>query len=250
MDLQKAVISEIVDLVTVYSPKKRVATVKNRFSYAITFCADNGQITYTQNGACYVENKTHALLLPEEASYSLYGDITGNFPVINFYTLHPITDTITVFEISNQGYLLSCYNEMKRLFGINANQAKIFSLLYEIIHELSYSKGSDILDPAIDFINENYCNSDISNTLLAKKCKISEVYFRKLFKEKTGTTPKQYILSLRLSRAKQLLGEGKQKIWAISSDCGFESSAHFCRSFKEQFGITPSEYRKKQYNGI
>ena len=116
MDLQRAVISEIVDLVTVYSPKKRVARVKDRFSYALTFCADNGQITYTQNGNCYVENKTHALLLPMGASYSLCGDITGNFPVINFYTLRPITDTITVFETSNQSYLISCYNEMKGLF--------------------------------------------------------------------------------------------------------------------------------------
>ena len=82
-------------------------------------------------------------------------------------------------------------------------------------------------------------------------CNISEVYFRKLFRSSMGISPKQYVLSLRLQRAKQLLAEGKEKVCAVASECGFESVAHFSRTFRAQVGMTPADYRRKnQFFGI
>ena len=45
--------------------------------------------------------------------------------------------------------------------------------------------------------------------------------------------------------AKQLLSEGQKKISAIAEECGFSSTYHFCRSFKERVGTTPSEFRSQ-----
>ena len=81
--------------------------------------------------------------------------------------------------------------------------------------------------------------------LLAEKCGISEVYFRRLFTEQYKVTPKQYIIDLRINKAKQLLTDGIFKIGAISESCGFSNPYHFCRVFKEKTGLTPTEFMKQ-----
>ena len=81
--------------------------------------------------------------------------------------------------------------------------------------------------------------------MLAQLCNISEVHFRKLFKEEFDKSPKQYILDMRIRRAKQLLRDGVFKINAISEECGFSSEYHFSRIFKQKTGMNPTEYNKK-----
>lgn len=250
MDIKNVIITDVVNVMTVYSPKGRVVEIKNRPCYGLSICVD-GQITYVQNGVKHIEDKLHAVILPQGQSYRLNGDVTGSFPLINFLSLHPLGDTIKCIEIRNREFLLRCYEEIKKLYTSEGSRAKILSLLYEMINELSSSPDNSILAPATNYIYNNYCLSNITNDILAQQCNISEVYFRKLFTSEFGMPPKQYILNLRLKKAKQLLSEGEQKIWAVASSCGFENSAHFCRIFKERFGLTPSEYRKRnEIHGI
>jgi len=58
-------------------------------------------------------------------------------------------------------------------------------------------------------------------------------------------TPKQYILNARIRRAKQLLCDTPLTVTAIAEKCGFSSVYHFCRSFKQHTGQTPTEYAVK-----
>jgi len=244
MDIQKIIVTEIIDVITVHSPKGRKVEMKNRPCYGLSLCMD-GQITYIHNGKEYVSDKDHAVILPMGATYSLIGDKTGNFPVINFYSLYPICDTHTVLEIRNRELLLKNYEEIKRLFINGNNRAKILSLFYEMIYELSSQSEAGELKGAIKYIYNNYHLQSVTNKKIAEECKISEVYLRKLFKQRLNTSPKQFIIELRIQKAKQLLCEGTQKIWAISESCGFSSVYHFCRIFKQHTGMTPHEYMKK-----
>ena len=250
MDLDAVVVTDIVEVMKVYSPKGRRVQIHKRASYGLSLCID-GQIIYTQNGVNYVSDKLHAIILPEGQNYSLLGTASGSFPVINFSTLAPLTDTLTVLETRNVDFLIKRYEEIQKLYSVGGNRTKMLSLFYEMLDELSHRENASIIEPAIKFILDNYHVSNITNADLANICNISEVYFRRLFRTHFNTSPKQYILSLRLQKAKQLLSEGKQKICSIANDCGFESNAHFCRIFKEQMGITPREYREKnQIYGI
>nr|WP_236017295.1 helix-turn-helix transcriptional regulator [Roseivirga sp. E12] len=86
-------------------------------------------------------------------------------------------------------------------------------------------------------------NNSISLECLSKSIGISKFYLNRLFKELTYTTPVEYITSLRLTEAKNLLRESKMSIIEISTCCGFESQSYFSRTFKKAFGITPSAYR-------
>ena len=58
-------------------------------------------------------------------------------------------------------------------------------------------------------------------------------------------SPKQFILELRIQRAKQLLGEVRLKISAIADACGFGDAYHFSQIFKKRTGYTPTEYRER-----
>ena len=77
---------------------------------------------------------------------------------------------------------------------------------------------------------------------------VSEVYFRKLFLKHMNTSPKQYIIDIRLQKAKQLLAEGVFSISAISEKCGFSNPYHFCRIFKDRIGIPPLRIQKRKHN--
>lgn len=82
----------------------------------------------------------------------------------------------------------------------------------------------------------------LSNTALAKTLGISEVYFRKLFFKRYNISPKQYILDFRIQKAKQMLVETPYTVLSISESCGFSTPNHFCRTFKQHTGLTPTQY--------
>ena len=79
---------------------------------------------------------------------------------------------------------------------------------------------------------------------LAKSCNISEVYFRKLFKEEMGVSPVEYRNRLRLERAKQYLEYGDISVQEISDELGYSTVSHFIKIFREEYGVPPLEYRK------
>lgn len=68
--------------------------------------------------------------------------------------------------------------------------------------------------------------------------------FNRKFKKIYNESPKKYILTKRLERAKELLSLSEARISEIAFDCGFDDPANFTKSFSAQFGISPSNYRK------
>ena len=135
---------------------------------------------------------------------------------------------------------------MKALSLFEENRAKMMSVFYNILHRLSTeSSVRSVIIPAIRYIESNYQNPKLSNAELAEKCNISEVYFRKIFTENYKTTPKQFIMDIRINKAKLLLSDGLIKVGAVAEQCGFSNQYHFCRLFKEKTGITPTEYMKQ-----
>ena len=136
---------------------------------------------------------------------------------------------------------------MRELWIMQKSPAKIMSLFYEILSQLS-EEESDVshpLAPAMDYLGTHFNDPMLSNALLAEQAHISEVYFRKLFKQTYGITPHQYLLELRIRHAKLLLSEQAATVTSISEACGFSSVAHFCRAFKQLTGMTPKEFEQK-----
>ena len=97
---------------------------------------------------------------------------------------------------------------------------------------------------AIAYMQANMHQS-ISRAHLAAAVHCSEPHFARIFKSAMGTTPGNYLTSLRLDRAKQFLGRSSLSISQIALEVGFQSFSHFTQLFRKEVGLSPSEYRKK-----
>lgn len=78
---------------------------------------------------------------------------------------------------------------------------------------------------------------------MAEKSKVGITTLTQLVKENTGYTPANYVIYLRLEKAKQLLSDSNKKLTEIAFDCGFYSSQHFSSTFSKWVGKTPLLYR-------
>ena len=102
----------------------------------------------------------------------------------------------------------------------------------------------DEIIEAIAYLSEHY-NQDISVSEYAKTRHISTNHFIRSLKQYTGMTPKQYIVSLRMTNAQMLLESSSYTIQEIADFVGYGDALYFGRLFKREMGMTPSQYRKQ-----
>jgi AraC-like DNA-binding protein len=99
-----------------------------------------------------------------------------------------------------------------------------------------------IIAPAVDIINQQFTDNSLSISSLASLCGISEVYFRKLFLNFFGVSPKEYVIQKRIDYAKNLLKSKNFSVSEIASLCGYTEPCHFSREFTKRVGIPPNQY--------
>lgn len=239
-------VTDIQTPIVVYSRKERTYNTTCRTTWGLSLCR-SGQITYTMDGKQYVSDKTVAVLLPQGGRYSLHGDQTGFFPLINFTCQQLTCDTIRVFPLRNPEACLRLFDRIKALSISGENRLKMFSAFYQLLDSMEEPQAaqSSLLAPAIAYIEQNLPDPTLNNTALATHTGISEVYLRKLFLTHLGTTPKQYILDLRIQKARQLLTDTAYTVAAVAECCGFSGPYHFCRAFKDRTGLTPTQFAEQ-----
>ena len=114
--------------------------------------------------------------------------------------------------------------------------------------QLTQPKGKSSLlieemDRSVRYFHKNY-SQYINIEEFAASQNMSVSWFIRNFKEYTGSTPAQYILSLRISNAQTLLENTDYNVTEISEIIGYENPLYFCRLFKKHTGGSPTEYRR------
>ena len=240
---QNIIVTDVGKTFVVNSPAGSTGEITDRSSFGLSFC-QSGQITYTMDGKHYVSKPGTAILLPKGGSYTLHGDKDGLFPVINFQCKNLNCTQITLIPLSAEDACLGVFEEIRQLSLSKANRLEVLSAFYRLLGVLSAGADRKPLRLISKYLEEYISDPSLSNTQLATQMGISEVYLRKLFLTYYKTTPKQYILDIRLSKAKQLLVDTALTVTDIARECGFASLYHFCRCFKKKTGTTPTEYAK------
>ena len=113
-------------------------------------------------------------------------------------------------------------------------------------HEQKKATGNvqEQIERAAAYFNENY-NTKISIDDYAESLHISTNWFIHNFKQYAGMSPAQYILSLRMVNAQNLLERTTYNIKEISEIVGYENPLYFSRVFKKEIGKSPAQYRKE-----
>ncbi|MBQ7974739.1 MAG: AraC family transcriptional regulator [Clostridia bacterium] len=96
--------------------------------------------------------------------------------------------------------------------------------------------------PVLDYIEQNYKRPVTLDDMADLIC-VSKSYLCRTFREAYGVTPVNYLLKMRINRAKQLLISTDMKIKLLSNECGFNDTSYFCMIFKRMEGMTPDEFR-------
>lgn len=111
------------------------------------------------------------------------------------------------------------------------------------------NRQEDLIVQINDLIERQYGNPDLSLNLVAEQMNMSPSYVGRLYKQHTMKTIVDVIQTVRLERARALLGETHLAIADIAERTGFTNTSYFHRTFKKHFGLTPTDYRKGREAG-
>tara|TARA_A100001391_G_C5074896_1_gene279018 strand:- start:1413 stop:2189 length:777 start_codon:yes stop_codon:yes gene_type:complete len=110
--------------------------------------------------------------------------------------------------------------------------------------ERMQSGTADAMADVITHLHENLAG-EIATEELAEMAGLSISHFERRFRLAFGSSPRQYLIRIRIEHAAALLRETDKNITDIAQSCGFYDHAHFSRSFRRVMSMAPSAYRKR-----
>lgn len=124
-----------------------------------------------------------------------------------------------------------------------------FSILKQAVETICESiHASERTDPIntkmLEFIRQHYTNPLFSLQMLSDHMGMSPTYLSALFKQKNSASFSEYVINLRMQKARLLLLATKQKTYDIAKSIGFTNPQYFSARFKQIYGMTPSEYKE------
>jgi AraC-like DNA-binding protein len=99
------------------------------------------------------------------------------------------------------------------------------------------------LIPALKFMYDEFGRGPTLGEIAAR-AHLSPFHFHRRFTDLLGQTPKHFLLSCQIHRAKQLLVSRKKELAEIAKECGFAHQSHFTSRFKQATGLTPTRWRR------
>ena len=152
----------------------------------------------------------------------------------NLLSVFDVQNTERIGEIKTVELLLKIWETVYE----NANISESIPVAKAAAHTQAQ------LQIMMQYIHKNY-SEHITLADIAQTVSVSKSSALNIFNKYLRISPVNYLINYRLKCAAKLLASTDSNIYTIASNTGFENTGYFCRSFKELFGVTPSEYRKK-----
>lgn len=205
---------------------------------------DFGEKTMNLDAENYCVCKSDAeieIASAENFSITVARILGGVFPFFNCET----------FSDENDGAIAFCLNRARECFLDNDSKTQpVLDALGNLIVcyvAFSYGKNSDagLCEKIKNALAENYQNSSFEISAYLKNLPLSEDYLKRMFKKQYGVTPHDYLVKIRLERAKMMLSSVSRfdyTIKSVASSCGFNDPLYFSRLFKKRFNMSPLAY--------
>lgn len=141
--------------------------------------------------------------------------------------LHSPIQLVSNINTTNLEYIYQTYQACKRKLAVQ-------------------SGISPIVRRAKQFIQENYCDPELTLEVVANHLQISSVYLSRMVKQELGITFVSLVVDLRMKKAMYLLKSTTLTVSEIAEMVGYDTQHYFSTTFKKMLGVTPNQYRKEQ----
>lgn len=237
---------------------------RGRLDFQLLYIAAGKAHFYFQGKEQIVTAGNMVLYRPkEEQRYYYYGvDHTEVFWV--HFTGRDVTNILRRYGLGKEHIIHTGINpEYRRLFQVMIRELRecrtdyeealvlSFRMLLIHLHRLEPGKRgvrsahlAEGMEQAVQFFSRNYA-SLIGIEEYALEQGMSVSWFIRSFREYTGYTPAQYLLSLRISAAQTLLEQSDMNIGEVAALVGYDNPFYFSRIFRKQCGISPREFRQQ-----
>lgn len=218
------------------------------------------RMVFSFGGESLEAREGDVLYLPQGLYYSVTaypqgsgrGDLLINFSMTDrergevafFSTVTRLLSLATPKYTEDFEMVVSCHGRTRGAY------LPLMEGFYRLLYKLSEHRGRREAEreehrriaPALRYLEEHIAE-EASVSMLARLCLLSESCFRRYFRAATGESPVAYRRSLRIARAKQLLGVYEMTVGEIAEALGFYDEAYFCRCFERAVGVTPGRFR-------
>lgn len=239
-------------------------------SGTMTLWVGESQLELSEGTGIFINSKVlHQFYSPNEAVIPNFlcmpSFIAPENSLIYQKYVHPIISSSLAFQVfqQNVSWQIEALSIIKQIFTAQnksstcelATSALIQKLWLTIYENTDTTRLKEQINDAgsaqarlqlmMQFIHQHY-SQDISLEEIACYAKISKSTALNLFNRFLHSTPINYLIGYRLKEAGLLLTKTEKKINTISYETGFHNVDYFCRLFKKNYHVTPTEYRKKK----
>jgi len=135
--------------------------------------------------------------------------------------------------------------DMQTMDGIFGEIIAFVASASETIHSRREDQQGKIVEAAKQYIESNFAKSDLSLTEIAMHLHVSAVYLSSIFKQKLHVNYSDYLLTVRMEKAMELLRNTDLKIYEVSERTGYNNAHYFSSCFKKFTDYTPVEFKQK-----
>lgn len=230
--------------------KQRQVSTRNsgRNFSALSFRLRADAVLRTRTGAHRMTDHSVAYV-PARLDYDRVAEV-DEMIVVHFEAIDYSTHEIETFTPRDPERLQVLFERIRDLWEQRAvgYRHRCAAVLCEILAEcyvqnfVAEQKPSRIRR-SVDYLQAHFRQSDLTVGALAERSFMSEVYFRKLFREEFGISPQRYLIELRIRHAVGLISTGYYSLKEVADLSGYRDYKYFSTEFKRIMGVSPSEYR-------
>lgn len=178
---------------------------------------------------------------------------TSHIPVIMLTAKQEAADQIACYHVGANGFITKPFEmdvllaRIDNLLEAHKSRQKAFRIEDHIrLSDLEYQpEDTQFLQDTTDLIQNNLAENDFGLDRLAEGLHLSKSTLHRKLKSMTGLTPLEFIRNIRLKCACTLLSQRHLTVSEVAYSTGFSTPKYFTKCFKEEFGMTPSEYQQQ-----